>query len=92
LLRVRWPAVLAIADELERRTLIMAADVDRLCRAAGARKVGEHRTRPFDPDKHFVSLPGGKKVTMRQWADAVALSGFSQTRAVKLLTHKVEGK
>lgn len=51
LLRVRWAAVLAIADELERRTLIMATEVDRLCRAAGALKVGQRR---YDPDKHMV--------------------------------------
>jgi hypothetical protein len=88
LVHTRWRAVEAVAEYLERRTLILPADIDRLCREAGARKAGEPRRRAFDPDTHMVSLPGGKQVTMRKWADAVAASGFSKERAERLLGAK----
>lgn len=90
LLRVRWPAVEATAEKLERSTLILPADIDRLCREAGARKVGEPILRPYDPDAHFLKLPNGKQVTMRTWADAVTACAFNKERAVKLLTKKTE--
>ena len=85
LLRNRWGAVEAVAKKLESSTLILPAEIDRLCREAGALKVGERRRRPYDPDKHFVNLPNGKKVTMRKWADAVAASGFNKKRAERML-------
>jgi hypothetical protein len=84
-LRNRWGAVEAVAKKLESSTLILPAEIDRLCREAGALKVGERRRRPYDPDKHFVNLPNGKKVTMRKWADAVAASGFNKKRAERML-------
>jgi hypothetical protein len=85
LLRTRWRAVEAIAEHLERRTLILPADIDRLCRAAGARKAGEHRTRPFNPDTRMVVLPGGKHVTMRTWAHALDANSFDKEKAEKVL-------
>jgi hypothetical protein len=89
LLRNRWGAVDAIAEKLERSTLILPADINRLSREASALKIGERRKRAYDPDAHFVTLPGGKQVTMRRWADAVAFAGFDRSRAEKALIDKL---
>jgi hypothetical protein len=54
LLRVRWRAVQAVADHLEERRWIWPDDVDRLCRAPGARRAGEPRLPPTRSSR----LPG----------------------------------
>jgi len=84
LLFTRWRALEAIAGELTRKGYIVGDTVDQLCRANGARKAG-HRS--FDPDKHTVRLPGGKEVSMRRWADALAATGFNANRAERLLAN-----
>ena len=83
--RHRWAAVEAIARKLERHTLVWGDDVDQLCREAGARRPAEVRRKPFDPDHSYIDLSDGRQVTMRQWADVLALHAFNERRARKAL-------
>jgi hypothetical protein len=72
-----------------RPLVVDGAEVDRIARSIGARKIGERRrTRPFDPDAAYVDLGNGRKVTMRAWADAMAEHHSDQTRARRFLLQK----
>jgi hypothetical protein len=84
-LRHRWDAVEAIAQKLERHSLVYGDDVDRLCRDAGVRRPAEQRRKPFDPDHAYIDLSDGRQVTMRQWADVLALHAFNERRARRAL-------
>jgi hypothetical protein len=87
LLFVRWKALEAIADELTRKRWVDGHTVDRLCVANGARKVGVRR---FDPNIRFVDVGDGKQVSMRRWADTLAMNGFDKARAKKALGERRE--
>ena len=80
LLTTRWRAVEVIADELLRRGTISGRRVDQLCRTADVLKVGERRRKAVDPDRIFTTVEG-KRLSMREWADIVAMSGHDVGRA-----------
>ena len=63
----RWRAVEAVAGEVDRLELVSGDMVDRLIRAAGARKAGHRR---FDADRNFT-IVGGQRLTLREGATSL---------------------
>jgi hypothetical protein len=88
LLYVRWEPLESIAGELTRCGYVLWDEVDEICARLKVRRADG--TRPFDPDKRMHRLPNGKEVTMRTWADAVALAGFNRRRAEEALIAKLD--
>jgi hypothetical protein len=78
-LAVRWSAVQALADELERMKVLPGSWVEEILRANGCRKNGE-----IDPEKRYVSV-GGKTVTLRQWANALDANAKHRERAIRAI-------
>jgi hypothetical protein len=78
-LMLGWSPVQALADELERRKVLVGAQVDEILRSAGVRRMGE-----IDPEKRFVEV-GGKTVTLRQWSTALDANAKDRARAIRAI-------
>ncbi len=95
LLFTRWPAVLKLADALDRQTILVGPQVEELLQ--GVRRArGEQ---PIDPAAHFATTVDGTpvrdrqghQVSLRRWATVLDSVGHDTRRALELVAGK-EGK
>jgi hypothetical protein len=75
-----WPAVQALADELERRKVLVPDRVDAIFGAAGVRKVGQ-----IDPETHYVNVTGVGPVSLRAWSNALDANARDRPRAIRAI-------
>jgi hypothetical protein len=97
LLSTRWPALTALADELDRRVMLLGPQVEKLLR--GVRRAGDKPHRPIDPSKGHAVLDGqpihderGRPLSVKKWSTVLdRVGGFDVRRALKLVA-KQEGE
>jgi hypothetical protein len=95
LLFIRWGVVMAVAEEIERRGIVLGDRIDQLCREAGISKAGKTRARPFDPSTRHAIVGGttvrdkqGHPVSLRRRANVLDEVGFNQRLALKLVAEE----
>jgi hypothetical protein len=92
LLFTRWPALQALAAELDRRGVLLGAEVEQLLADHATRRAGDKPRRPIDPSTHYAVVDGsqvrdkqGRALSLRRWATVLDSVGHDKRRALELV-------
>jgi hypothetical protein len=98
LLFTRWKVLTALADELNRRNVLLGTQVEQLLSDLGTRRAREKPQRPVDPSTRMAVVNGitvrdkqGRAISLRRWATVLDSVGWDTRRALELVAGK-EGK